>query len=777
MRRDRGGLTHLRQTGAALALGFAVLVATSLPAAAQFLPEDFFAAMPEPGGPAKVQADLLEYDQRADVISGEGRVVMEYQGYTIGCDDLRYEQQSGELICEGNVEVLDPQGTRYEADRVEVTGGMKEAFVQSLTLTTTDGAIVTAREVRYSEELEAVLTDATYSPCGLCVDEKGQRIGWKVKAARLVQDAETKTVYFEQPSLEVLGIPVAWLPWLSVPDPTIARNAGFRLPSVDYKQQYGGRLTVPYFVPVGEDIDILLAPTLLTRQGFLMAAEYEQRFDYGWVAVQGSGIYQLDPGAFTSVGNREWRGAIQTAGEFQPVENWAFGWSYTKFSDAAYFDDYDFSTADWDVNEVYATHLSRDFYADIRLQEFLRLGQYSNDFWADLAQDQQAATLPNARGNGYFDLGEWGQVRATGNLLGVYRGENDVQVYGTLLDPVPYVLGYEGSKTHASGEVSWQRQDIVPGGLVVTPYLGMRADITQYDDGDFGDPVLGAPEPDDQFLFEATPIAAVDFRWPLVATAGFDTHLLEPIAQLVYRGNDTSLVGVTNDNAHSFVLDETNIFSYDRFTGTDLQETGLRVNVGARYLANFAGGQWLEITAGQSFQLAGVNAFDQPDPVNTGIGSGMQEDASYVVLGARGSPLAGVTLGAKLQVDPEGPRVARAGLGGDLSAGPYSVGGDYIFLPADAARGVTEDQHEVTVRGSAPLPIDYWRANTSFSWDLAANQWLEARGEVVYDDGYFLAGGFAQANGPTNESNPDSVQFGLKFFLKAPGGVQFGKDY
>ncbi len=52
----------------------------------------------------------------------------------------------------------------------------------------------------------------------------------------MIHDSETKTVIFEQPSLEVLGIPVAWLPWLSVPDPTSGRTAGFRLPSANYDE-------------------------------------------------------------------------------------------------------------------------------------------------------------------------------------------------------------------------------------------------------------------------------------------------------------------------------------------------------------------------------------------------------------------------------------------------------------------------------------------------------------------------------------------------------------
>ena len=54
MRRDRGMGTRLRQFGAALLLALAAGAAFSFPAAAQFLPEGFFATLPEVGAPAKV---------------------------------------------------------------------------------------------------------------------------------------------------------------------------------------------------------------------------------------------------------------------------------------------------------------------------------------------------------------------------------------------------------------------------------------------------------------------------------------------------------------------------------------------------------------------------------------------------------------------------------------------------------------------------------------------------------------------------------------------------
>lgn len=92
-----------------------------------------------------------------------------------------------------------------------------------------------------------------------------------------------------------------------------------------------------------------------------------------------------------------------------------------------------------------------------------------------------------------------------------------------------------------------------------------------------------------------------------------------------------------------------------------------------------------------------------------------------------------------------------AGLGADYATGDgFSVGGDYVYLPADTATGVTDDQHEVTVRAGAPLPFDYWRVEGSTSWDIATSQWLESTGRVDDDDGDSLAGGFVTAMGSTH---------------------------
>ncbi|UJW85732.1 LPS-assembly protein LptD [Devosia sp. SL43] len=721
------------------------------------VPTNFFNAPVDPKAPTGVEASTLTFEAATGIIIANGDVVLTQGGYTVTGDSLVYNRRTNEVRFTGAVTIRDPSGNIAETTDLEVTGGMKQMFLQSLVITTYDGARITADSADYDAAVQTILMNATYAPCGDCIDDEGRRIGWSMSAARIVYSKEDGSVYLDQPSLALLGIPVAWLPFLWLPDTSDSALAKVPRPTLSYGEETGVALGFSYTAYSSRWTDIILTPTLMSRQGLLMGAEWVQRFDRGSFQIKASGLYQFDPSAFAgTVGDLAWRGAVQTSGSFTPIDDWKVGWSYTAFTDAAYLVDYSLTTAKSSVNEVYATHLTDDTFIDARVQQFNLLGDVTA-----ASQGQQGQAVPTVRFEHMKDIGPGlGRIEISGRLLGVRR-EFDAT---TTANGVPYVFGYSGYKQHASFQAGWQNQYIA-GGFVATPYLGGRAEVAYYD----GTSAIG---PGETTLWSATPIAAMDVRFPMAASDGSTVHLVEPIGQLVYRGSDTSLVGITNDDAQSFVFDDTNLFSYNRFSGSDRQETGLRANIGGRYQANFADGSYIELIAGQSFQLAGVNAFATADHAQTAVGAGLSASTSYAVLGAYGSFIPGIKAGGKLQVDTSTMTVARAGLGVTYSDEGYSAKLDYNFIAANAAVGTLTDQHEVGVEVGIPV-ADYWTIKARTYWDLTANSYLLVGGGLQYDDGYLVFGVDASRTGPTHTS-PDDTRVTATFRIKAPAGLDVG---
>lgn len=740
----------------ALLLGASLCLA-AIPAQAQLLvPADFFNAPIIPGAPTGVDAATLTFNSATNVIEASGDVVLTSSGYVVTGDRLTYDRNTQAVKMLGAVTVTDPSGNVMETTDLDITGGLKQAFFDALTITSYDGSRITADSADYDTVLETVLTNASYAPCGECIDDEGRRIGWSMTAKKIVQNAEDNSIYIEQPTLALLGIPVAWLPFFYLPN--LSSDALDRVPrpTYSYGDKTGHTIGVNLTAYTTKWTDIFLSPKYMSRQGLFLGAEWVQRFDNGSFSVKASGLRQGDPGAFAgTVGDIEWRGAIQTSGSFTPIENWTAGWSYVAFSDAAYIPDYELTDAKSSINQVYATHVNEQTYFDIRLQQFNQLGNVTN-----VAQDQQGANLPVTRFEHLIDLDDdMGRLAFEGHLRSVVRkADAPATVAGAR-------YGYQGNKTHAMVQASWQKQFVADGGLVFTPYLGGRADFAYYD----GTSVL---MPGETSLFSATPIAAMDIRYPLMASNGADVHIIEPIAQLVYRGSDTSLVGITNDDAQSFVFDDTNLFSYNRFSGYDRQETGLRANIGGRYQANFANGSYLELVGGQSFQIAGPNAFGIVDQAKTGVGGGLESAASYTVLGAYGSFSPGLTFGGKAQLDTSDWKLARFGAGASYAADGYGATLDYRFIEANAGVGQLLDQHEIAAGLTLPV-ADYWSLKANASWDLRANSYLQVGGGVVYDDGYLTFGANAYRNGVTHTS-PNSTSVMATFAIKAPAGLNLG---
>ncbi|WP_404404348.1 LPS-assembly protein LptD [Pelagibacterium halotolerans] len=732
----------------------------------QIVPANFFALIPDaPGGQMAVSADAMVFNAKTETVIASGHVGIAFQGYRATADRAVYYQRSDKVELIGNVAFIDPEGVEYVADRIELTDSFKRGFLEALTVAFPDGSRFSAAETSFDEGVERVYTEGLYAPCGECVGTHGGTIGWTVKAARIVTDESDRTIYFEAPTLALLGVPVLWLPWLTLPS-----DGELELPVYSYNAQRGHGLSFPLVrqrVPGGT---LMLTPTLFSRQGLMLGAEFSGEAGPVSYTVEASGIYQLDPGAYTGLADRRFRGAVQTAGTFRPIKEWKLGWSYTAFTDPGFLPDYDLDSG-IERNEIYAEYLTAGSWADIRFRQYVPLGNQTDWGAFENAQNRQALVAPFVEGAHVVDLGDGaGQVAFSGTMTGIARG---LDHQSAAFDGKQYTYGYAGNAWHLSGEAGWTETWIAPGGVTVSPYLGGRMDLAYYDGAS---PLAGAPG--EETRFTATPIAALDVRYPLLAEAQGHATTIEPVAQLVYRGSDESVVGIVNNDAQSLVLDGSNIFSFNRFSGADRQETGLRANLGVQSQTQFDNGAWVNMVVGQTFHLAGANGYTQTDGSTAGIGSGLDRDASYIVGAVEGGFTPYLSGGLGVQYDPETGTVPRFDVRARTQWNDFTVAATYSFADANEALGVTEWREDVGIDVSVPV-YDYWRVKLGTQYDLEESELIRTTAALEYDDDYLAFGLGARADGPPANWHDDfAVEF--KLVLRTGGRqeiVDFGYSW
>ncbi len=148
-------------------------------------------------------------------------------------------------------------------------------------------------------------------------------------------------MYFEDARLELFGWPIAYFPYLWTPDPTVKRKTGFLQPNIVSGTKFGFGATIPFFWNLAPDYDVTLTPMPTTKQGLMMMGEWRHRLINGAYSIRAAGIFQEDKNTFAGQpGFRDFRGAVETRGDFRLSEKWFYGWDASIFTDSAFAPDY-----------------------------------------------------------------------------------------------------------------------------------------------------------------------------------------------------------------------------------------------------------------------------------------------------------------------------------------------------------------------------------------------------------------------------------------------------
>ena len=341
-RRIGPDLRHQPPAGSARALATLCLMASAL----AFAPAASHAASPREQKPqttteAKdrllLQAQELIYDKDANTIEARGQVQIYYQGRALQADKVLYDRNSNRVHAQGNAKLTEKDGTVSYADRFELTDDFKEGFVDSIRTDSSEKTHMTGARAERSQGNVMVLDRATYTACPACEDDPDKPPFWQVRAKRLIHNKEEQTIYYEDASLEFLGVPVIYVPFLSMADPSVKRKSGVLAPRYTVTSNLGVGLGIPIFWALAPNYDLTLTPNFYSKQGLLLNGEWRHQLTNGAYNLRASGIFQNDPGVFLKApygpGDRSFRGSVQSAGQFMLNDKWRLGWDGTYLSD------------------------------------------------------------------------------------------------------------------------------------------------------------------------------------------------------------------------------------------------------------------------------------------------------------------------------------------------------------------------------------------------------------------------------------------------------------
>jgi LPS-assembly protein len=521
--------------GAGVALAGALALAigvASTPAASQ--PGGAPAALSPAPQSMLLEADQLVYDFDGERVTAIGGVRIYYGRYYLDAEQVTFDQRAGTLTASGGVRMVEPNGNVVTAERMTLTDDFRDGFIESLNVITIEQSRFSAQSGERRDGNLLIFRRGVYTACAACLEKPGKPPLWQIRAARIVHDQSTRTVYYRHARFELFGLPIAYLPFLSHPDPTVKRKTGFLMPSILHSDAIGFGVTTPFFWNLAPNYDVTFAPTYLTRQGVLMQGEWRHRVLTGAYSIRAAGILQQDKDVFVDddgtplSGFRDFRGSVRTTAEFALNSRWNVGWDLHATTDRTFNRDYKIEGAtDRDLTStVYLTGLSERSYFDARGYYFTvqredtveqlpddgdptTVDEYVHD-----DQDEQAIVHPVIDHNYVVERAvAGGELRFDSNLASVSRDES----YLRHPDPpfAPYFAGVAGDSSRLSSRAQWRRVLVGPAGQLFTPIAYLQGDVAWVD---ANDPAAGLAA--GEAIGRAMPAVALEYEWPFVATAG-----------------------------------------------------------------------------------------------------------------------------------------------------------------------------------------------------------------------------------------------------------------
>jgi LPS-assembly protein len=304
---------------------------------------------------------------------------------------------------------------------------------------------------------------------------------------------------------------------------------------------------------------------------------------------------------------------------------------------------------------------------------------------------------------------------------------------------------------------------------VFTPFASLRGDLASVNvSADPGVSNFVTTGSNDVARF--MPTVGLEYRYPFINVQSWGTQTIEPIAQLVIRPNETNIGALPNEDSQSFMFDASNLFRSNKFSGWDRVEGGGRLNVGGQYTAQFNQGGYLNIMAGQSYQLFGLNSYDVASPTNTGLDSGLDKARSDYVARIVYQPNSQLTLSSRFRFDEGNYSIQRSEYEATFNFERWSTTVMYGYYAPQPQIGFLESREGITSTARFKLSPN-WQSFGGVRYDLKNGQLNETQIGMGYvDDCLILAVNYITEYQYTT-ANQHNHTVMLQFSLRTIGGT------
>jgi len=561
-------------------------------------------------GDVLLTAERIIRDDQGGPITAEGDVRASSNGQFLRADRVVYDEAADRVTAIGNVAVRDETGQLYFADEVILTSDLKSGVIEKFRAALPPNGNLAAATVVRRESGDNELRRGVYSLCEVC--DEGLLAGrptWQVKANKVIQDEDRKKLRFQNAFIEIYGVPLLYIPYLEVPDPSVRRASGFLAPQIANSTRTGVEVEIPYYWAISNYQDLTFSPRDHSELGTLYKGQWRRNT---WNSTANVQAGMIDPTNDLSEepGNPDdirWHWFSRYTRELD--RGWELEADIDAVSDKGYLLTYDiapFGDLQEEINILRPDRLDSNVtfrrandrsYTDITGYLFQTL-RFNED------QAFTAQALPRIRHRRFYDF-MGGQAELGGSFLSLRREDGlDSLRLSTHADYSAVKLTRNGHRFETFAQL---RADLYRYTDAISGVQSCNVDDSFYDACRSSLP--GDLEQDKLTEGRVLPTIGAEWSYPLARIGTNTSFIIEPRVQAVISPDRDDTGRIFNEDSQFFQFDQVTLFDYNKSSGLDAWEDGQRLNMGLSSTASFGQRFTVDAMIGAQVRASETNVF------------------------------------------------------------------------------------------------------------------------------------------------------------------------
>jgi LPS-assembly protein len=520
--------------------------------------------------PVTIEANTLYYNKEKDQAYAKGNVSIEQNDQILYADELTYFRKEDLLYAKGNVVLRRVDGSVFFTDEVKLSKSLMKGIAINFKAKMGVKSLLISSTAELIDENHIEMENMAYTPCKVCENNFIPNVPlWQFRAKKANMDRVAQRIDYEDATIEALGVPVIYTPYLSSPSPGADRKSGFLMPRfLLSSQQLGFSARIPYYLNIAKNMDATITPFFATKASDALFLQFRHKIKQGEYELNGSGTYTTmssDSPTTDFFGDRKFEGHYDLKGNFT-YEN-HFHRAHIKVKSKRVFDDAKTYLKKYRVNDdqILNTDVSYNVFDNRSYYIFRGLS------FQDLRPLHNNKTTPAALP--LIDMHYEGDSKTLFSKMHL-----DVNFLNLSR---PQGVNYQRMVT----TVALSKQAILPYGQLVKVKGSVRGDVyyTQKK------PIIVTDTPaklnNTLEGYETRGYPELNAEWSLPVYRTFSNGsvlVLEPVVNPIISAYTTNLEKIADEDSKSPEISAYNLFSSNRYKGYDKIESGNRLNYGIR---------------------------------------------------------------------------------------------------------------------------------------------------------------------------------------------------